>query len=652
MFDFPQTFRARFFRKLFTAAIAMSIATFGVEGAVAQSTVVNICARTSQVETAILAKINETADPDKTCAQVTAAELAGISGTLDVSNQSITALQAGDFAGLTALTDLRLWSNTLESLPAGVFDNLTALTDLNLADTSLGQLPPNVFDNLTALTDLDLSRNSLSQLPANVFDNLTALTDLDLSRNSLNQLPAGVFDNLTALTDLDLNRNSLSQLPAGVFDNLTALTTLLLHRNSLGQLPPNVFDNLTALTGLWLNDNSLGQLPANVFDNLTALTDLDLHGNSLGQLPPNVFDNLTALKNLDLQGNYLNELPPNVFDNLTALTGLWLHDNSLTALPADVFDNLTMLNILILYPSASQLPGLPRPSAAIGDGELRVSWTPPAAVSGAPVLSYQLRWKESADADFAAGNAAAVNASVTARTIPGLTNGAEYTLQVAAENSAGVGIYAEIQSVPRSRPGLPQQLAAKAGDGELRISWAPPAAVADAPVLTYHLRWKESADANFAPENAATVDAPAATYTITELTNGTTYAVQVAAENSVGIGDYANVSAVLFQLDVDGDDKVTALDGLLIARFLLGVPADGGLTDGFALDTNADEIATRIQSGKDSLALDLDGDNDADSVDGILLARYMLGLRKGALRGDFSADIDIDKVEERAAALQ
>ena len=46
-------------------------------------------------------------------------------------NAAITALAAGDFNGLTALTNLNLRDNSLSTLPAGVFDELTALTNLN-----------------------------------------------------------------------------------------------------------------------------------------------------------------------------------------------------------------------------------------------------------------------------------------------------------------------------------------------------------------------------------------------------------------------------------------------------------------------------------------------------------------------------------------
>ena len=317
-----------------------------------------ICARTAAVRDALLAKITGVTD----CALVTATHLAAITDTLDLSEKSITALAAGDFDGLTALTYLDLESNELTALPAGVFDELTALVQLWLYNNSLTALPAGVFDGLTALTTLVLESNSLTALPAGVFDELTALEGLGLGSNSLTALPDDVFDELTALTALVLEGNSLTALPAGVFDELTALTFLDLGDNSLTALPAGVFDELTALTILYLASNSLTALPDDVFDKLTALTILGLGGNSLlTALPAGVFDELTALDALFLTGNPLTALPAGVFDKLTALTELYLNNNSLAELPDDVFQELTALVSLVL----SGNPGAPFSPTAV-----------------------------------------------------------------------------------------------------------------------------------------------------------------------------------------------------------------------------------------------------------------------------------------------
>ncbi len=234
-----------------------------------------ICGRTEQVRTAILGRISGVSN----CVDVTATHLANISGTLNLNRVNITALAAGDFAGLTALMNLNLGGNSLTALPDSVFDELTALTTLNLSFNSLTTLTDSVFDELTALTTLNLADNSLTALPNGVFDGLTALTTLNLRSNSLTTLPDTVFDQLIALTTLLLNSNSLTTLRDGVFDRLTALTTLNLNENSLTTLRDGVFDGLTALTVLALTSNDLAELPDDVFEPLTSLNILGLSGN-------------------------------------------------------------------------------------------------------------------------------------------------------------------------------------------------------------------------------------------------------------------------------------------------------------------------------------------------------------------------------------
>ena len=91
-----------------------------------------ICGRTAKIQEVILAELAGVTD----CAAVTVANLASITifgfNGFGTFNQGITSLQAGDFAGLTALTGLRLGNNQLASLPAGIFSGLTAVTGISL----------------------------------------------------------------------------------------------------------------------------------------------------------------------------------------------------------------------------------------------------------------------------------------------------------------------------------------------------------------------------------------------------------------------------------------------------------------------------------------------------------------------------------------
>ena len=343
--------------------------------------------RTPEVRDAIVAAVPGVSS----AADVTGADLAAIM-SLNLYNQSITALKPGDFDGLTALTDLNLSYNSLSSLPEGIFDDLTALTTLKLdnqfgnnGSKSLRSLSAGAFSGLTSLTELDLTNNTLNSLPTGVFSGLTSLTKLDLYLNDLRSLPAGIFSGLTSLTELDLQSNALNSLPAGIFSGLTSLTTLHLGYQSnngsktLGSLPAGAFSGLTSLTYLYLGFNILSSLPAGIFDNLTALTDLTLSGNNLSSLPAGIFDNLTVLAGLGLSSNALSSLPAGIFDNLTALTYLGLFNNNLSSLPAGIFSGLTALTRLYLYGNTVDPLPLTVFLEKVGEGEFKA-----VAPTGAP----------------------------------------------------------------------------------------------------------------------------------------------------------------------------------------------------------------------------------------------------------------------------
>ena len=233
-----------------------------------------ICGRTEQVQTAIRAAL-----ANRACSLFTAADLARISGTLDLSSQGIASLQASDFSGLSGLTGLALYSNALTSLPKGVFGGLSSLTDLNLSGNGLASLRSSDFSGLSSLTELSLGGNGLGSLPKGVFSGLSSLTGLWLDGTSLTSLQSEDFSGLSSLTNLQLQNNGLTSLPAGVFSGLSNLSALRLEDNALMSLPAGVFSGLSSLQDLWLNSNALTSLPAGVFSGLSNLTILRLSGN-------------------------------------------------------------------------------------------------------------------------------------------------------------------------------------------------------------------------------------------------------------------------------------------------------------------------------------------------------------------------------------
>ena len=120
-----------------------------------------ICGRTQQVQDAIIAKLNEGLDTAEVtdCAEVTAADLSGITGRLNLPRQRITALKSGDFEGLSNVDALDLTDNALETLPEDIFDGLTGLQLLHLQNNGLTGLPAGLFKGLVSLEQLLLGSN-------------------------------------------------------------------------------------------------------------------------------------------------------------------------------------------------------------------------------------------------------------------------------------------------------------------------------------------------------------------------------------------------------------------------------------------------------------------------------------------------------------
>ncbi len=215
--------------------IAITLLIYGIQGAnhvQAQNNapeLTPVSDRTQHVQDTIVALVPGVDSAN----DVTAAHLALIT-SLNLSDQSITALKAGDFDGLSALRSLSLAQNTLSSLPADIFSGLSALTQLDLGSNQLSRLPADVFSGLSSMSRLNLSNNSLGSLSANTFSGLSALAGLDLGNNQLNSLPATIFSGLSSLNWLSLSFNQLSSLPDGLFSGLSSLTALYLSDNSVG----------------------------------------------------------------------------------------------------------------------------------------------------------------------------------------------------------------------------------------------------------------------------------------------------------------------------------------------------------------------------------------------------------------------------------
>ena len=210
-----------------------------------------VCDRTPIIRDGIMRVLKRAS-----CENITASALAGIE-ELDLRhiNNDLTALKAGDLAGLTNLEELILYGNKLTSLPPDLFNGLTNLRVLGLSGNVLHDLQPVLFAGLTNLRDLHLSDNRLRYLQPLLFADLTNLQYLNLSDNYIDRLvyyePGSPFTGLTNLRYLDLSSNGLNDILGDVFNDTRNLKTLLLNDNSLRQVRPGIFANIPC--GAYIN---------------------------------------------------------------------------------------------------------------------------------------------------------------------------------------------------------------------------------------------------------------------------------------------------------------------------------------------------------------------------------------------------------------
>jgi hypothetical protein len=161
-------------------------------------------------------------------------------------------------------------------------------------------------------------------------------------------------------------------------------------------------------------------------------------------------------------------------------------------------------------------------AATAGNGQVTIRWT---KVPGAS--SHNVYWSTSPGVTPAGGTQVA---RVThPATITGLASGTPYYFVVTAANMGGEGApSAEVSATPYlAAPNPPSNIAAVGGIGQATVTWpAVPGATA------YNLYWSAAAGEAFSAGSRLTgVSSP---FTLSGLTNGTTYFIAVTSTNAAG----------------------------------------------------------------------------------------------------------------------
>ena len=172
-------------------------------------------------------------------------------------------------------------------------------------------------------------------------------------------------------------------------------------------------------------------------------------------------------------------------------------------------------------------------SAAPGDTQITLSWDDP---SNSTITKYQVKQDAGAWTDVCVTANDSTCPTKTSHTVTQLTNGQRYTFWLRAVNSVGIGAHTITGVTPAPAPSAPTGLTATAGDTEVVLKWTDPN---DSTITEYEYK-QDSGDWTDISDSGATTT----TYTVTGLTNGTSYGFRVRAVSLTGNGaQSAEVSA-------------------------------------------------------------------------------------------------------------
>ena len=218
-------------------------------------------------------------------------------------------------------------------------------------------------------------------------------------------------------------------------------------------------------------------------------------------------------------------------------------------------------------------------AASAGNTQVTLNWTKP---SGA-ITGYKVRYGKTGDKSSATWTAISdSDATTVSHTVTGLDNGSEYSFKVRAVNSGGEGTATDwVTATPVApTPAAPTGFSARAGDGQVSLSWTDPS---DASITRYELRYGKASERSSATWAAISdSDATTVSHMVSSLENGEEYSFKLRAVNSSGNGaatDWVSATpsatVVLPELQLSGINLGTVPEGQAIQ---LTVTSNSSLT--------------------------------------------------------------------------
>jgi len=156
-----------------------------------------------------------------------------------------------------------------------------------------------------------------------------------------------------------------------------------------------------------------------------------------------------------------------------------------------------------------------------GDRSFQFSFNEPASDGGNAITGYQFTYSPN-------GQTILLSATQRSGTISGLTNGTTYTITIYSQNDAGVSSTSTTGTIiPYTIPGTPNTLALTPGNQTITATFLPPDSSGGNAIIGYRYSYSPNG-------GTAYLSAGARGFTLTGLTNGIQYTVNVDASNAAG----------------------------------------------------------------------------------------------------------------------